>query len=79
LLGEYGNRLQSCYIKHLEKGVWELRPEYGGSEFRFFYVLILGEKIYILHAIRKKRQKTLRRDIEIALKRAQEIETNDHD
>lgn len=73
LLAEYGNKLPANYIKHIEGDVWELRPEYGGTEFRFFYFVVLADTIVILHAVKKKRQKLRRNDIETALKRAEEI------
>jgi len=72
-LSEMGNSLPACYIKHLEHGLWELRPEYGGVEFRLFYFIMIENAFYMLHAIKKKSQKTQRKDIELALKRMQEV------
>lgn len=73
LLAEFGNRLPANYIKHIENDVWELRPEFGGTEFRFFYFLVLEDTIVILHAVKKKRQRLAQSDIAMALKRAEEV------
>jgi len=75
ILAERGNTLPANYIKHIEQGLWELRPEFGGTEFRFFYFAVIDDnRIVMLHAIKKKTQKTLRKDIELALKRKKECE-----
>jgi phage-related protein len=52
LLMEFGNSLQANIIKHVGDGSWELRPEFGGVEFRYFYFIVLGDTIVMLHAIR---------------------------
>jgi phage-related protein len=74
-LVEFGNSLPSNYIKHIEKGLWELRPEFGGAEFRLFYFILAADnRIFMLHAIKKKTQKTPRKEIDLALKRKAELE-----
>ena len=73
LLGERGNTLPASYIKHVDGGLWELRPEFGGQEFRFFYFLVLEDTILFLHAFKKKSQKTPPREIAIAKKRMEEV------
>jgi len=73
-LAERGNSLPANYVKHLEQGVWELRPEYGGTEFRLFYFTIIENTIVMLHAIKKKSQKTPRRDLALAIKRKKEFD-----
>jgi phage-related protein len=53
-------------------GLWELRPEFGGTELRYFYFTIQNETIVMLHAVKKKSQKTNRNDLTLAKKRMEE-------
>lgn len=73
LLAEEGNTLPANYIKHIEGDLWELRPEFGGQEFRLFYFIVFGDTILFLHAFKKKTQKTPPAEIEIARKRMEEV------
>jgi phage-related protein len=73
LLVQHGNTLPSNIVKHLTDDLWELRPEYGGQEFRVFYFIVLGDTIVLLHAIKKKSQRTPKRDLDLALKRMDEV------
>lgn len=54
-------------------GVYELRIHVLG-EWRILYVAKRPEAIYVLHAFQKKTQKTRREDIELGIKRYQQIE-----
>lgn len=49
-------------------GVNEIRVRAGGA-FRLIYVARFSEAVYVLHAFRKKSQKTARADIELARRR----------
>ena len=40
---------------------------------RIFYVVVDGEDVYMLHACRKQKNKTEKRDSEIVIKRAKEL------
>ena len=40
---------------------------------RIFYVIVDGEDVYMLHACRKQKNKTEKRDSEIIIKRAKEL------
>lgn len=73
LLAEHGNRLTSQFIRHIEGDLWELRPEFGGVEMRFFYFIWMPTALVVVHALKKKAGKARRRDIELALKRVGEI------
>jgi phage-related protein len=53
-------------------GVREIRIHVGG-EWRLLYVARFGDAVYVLHAFRKKTQRTLRSDIELATRRYREI------
>ncbi len=54
--------LCASHVKKLEADIWELRPEFGGTEYRIFFGR-QGETFVLLHAITKKRQKVSRSDI----------------
>jgi phage-related protein len=77
MLVEHGNQLPSNFVKHLQDGLWELRPEFGGQEFRLFYFVVLDDSIVMLHAIKKKSQRTPQRDVALALKRMKEVKPNE--
>lgn len=62
LLQENGTRLGENITKHLEDGIWELRP--GNNRVLYFFY---NEGVYVLlHSFRKKTQKTPKREIEKA-------------
>ena len=73
LLEQYGHRLTSQFIKHLEGDLWELRPEFGGVEMRLLYFTWIGDMIVIVHAFKKKSQKMRQRDLKLAIKRIVEV------
>jgi Phage derived protein Gp49-like (DUF891) len=65
-------RLQKPYIKHIEDRLWEMRLRGRGGIARSLYVTASGQRVVILRTFVKKTQKTPRREIELALKRARE-------
>ena len=76
LLEERGLLLPANYISHIEDDLWELRPEYGGIEYRFLFYAPNSPtptEFIIVHAIIKKRPKLKRADIEKALERIKEL------
>jgi phage-related protein len=70
-LEQEGLGLSSALIKKLGRDIWELRPEYEGIEYRFFFGRD-GDGFVFVHAIAKKRQKTARSDIDLAQRRFNE-------
>ena len=62
LLADHGTRLGENITKHLEDGIWELRP--GNN--RVLYFFHRDNTVILLHQFRKKTQKTPRREIEKA-------------
>lgn len=62
------------YVKHLEGSLWEMRMKGRDGIARAVYVTAVGKRIVIVHVFVKKTQKTPRREIEMALKRAKEVE-----
>jgi phage-related protein len=62
------------YIKHLEDKLWEMRMKGKSTIARALYMTVIGKRIVIVRVFTKKTQKTPRREIELALKRAHELE-----
>lgn len=62
LLQQNGTRLNDNITKHLEDGIWELRP--GNN--RVFYFFYENNTFVLLHQFRKKSQKTPKREVEKA-------------
>lgn len=73
LLEERGNRLPSNYASKVEDNLWELRPEFGGIEYRYFYFSYVDNQIVIVHAVSKKSQRLKPGDVRLALSRVEEV------
>jgi phage-related protein len=66
-------RVREPYVKHLEGPVWEMRMKGRDGIARAAYVTATGRRLVVVHVFPKKTQKTPRREIEIALRRAKEV------
>jgi len=71
LLETDGPYLKPPYIKKLQDKLYELRIS-GKVAVRIFYT-VLGSEYYLLHAFKKKTQKTPTHEIKIAIDRIKEI------
>ena len=69
-----GTRLPSNIVKHLERGLWEVRPEYGGIEYRFLFFVSSTNRIGVVSAFVKKQQKIQRNVLERGLRLAAEMQ-----
>jgi len=67
-------RVRDPYVKHLEGPLWEMRMKGRSGIARACYVTAVGKRIVVVHVFVKKTQKTPRREIELALKKAKEVE-----
>lgn len=75
LIAEFGlERVREPHVKHLEGALWEMRLKGRSGIARAIYLTATGRRIVIVRAFRKKTQKTPRREIELALRRAEELE-----
>lgn len=74
MLEEFGYGLPRSFNSKVRGNLWELRPEYGGTEHRFLYFALLRNRFVILHAITKKTQKLKRSDIELAESRMKDVQ-----
>jgi phage-related protein len=66
-------RMREPYVKHLEGPLWEMRMKGRSGIARAVYVTAVGKRVVVVHVFEKKTQKTPRREIITALKRAQEV------
>jgi phage-related protein len=70
----YGlTRMREPYVRHIEGPVWEMRMKGKDGIARAAYVTASGRRVVVVHVFPKKTQRTPRRDINIALRRAKEV------
>lgn len=74
LIGGCGlEQVREPYVKHLEGPIWEMRMKGKDGIARAAYITAKGRRVIVVHVFLKKTQKTPRRDIETALRRAKEV------
>ncbi len=74
LIESYGlERVHEPYVKHLQGKLWEMRMQGRDGIARAIYVAKTGRRVVVLHAFVKKTEKTPRRNLEIALARAEDL------
>ena len=61
------------HVKHLEGRLWEIRLRARSGISRVLYVAATGRRVVIVRAFVKKKQKTPRHEIDLALARAKPI------
>lgn len=62
------------HSKHIEGQIWEMRMKGRDGISRALYVTAKKQRVVIVRVFIKKTDKTPRREIEIALKRAKEVQ-----
>jgi len=67
-------RVREPYVKHLEGALWEMRLKGKDGIARAAYVTATGHRVVVVHVFVKKTQKTPRREIDTALRRAKEVQ-----
>jgi len=73
LLGEFGPSLAMPHARHIEGRLWELRPD----AYRVLYVILTGRRCVLLNAFPKKTRATPRREIDLALRRLNDLQTRE--
>jgi phage-related protein len=74
LIIEFGlPKVREPYVKHLEGPLWEMRMKGRDGIARAAYVTASGKRVVVVRFFEKKTQKTPRREIELALKRAKDV------
>jgi phage-related protein len=61
-------------MKTVGKGVEELRVRDASGAYRVIYIARLKDGVYVLHAFKKKTQRTSKADIELAQARLAELD-----
>jgi phage-related protein len=67
-------KVHEPYVKHLEGPLWEMRMKGRDGIARAAYVTSTRQRVVVVRVFPKKAQKTPRREIELALKRAREVQ-----
>ena len=74
VIEEHGlTELPRGWVKFLDDKLWELRVTGKDGIARALYVTATGQRVVILRIFVKKSQKTPKRELELARKRAKEI------
>lgn len=73
LLESYGIQMGEPHVKNVARKLWELRVKAKEGIFRFFFIVKKNRIIILLHGFQKKSEKTLKRELDIAIKRMKEI------
>jgi phage-related protein len=74
LIEEFGlETVREPHVKHLRGPLWEMRMKGRDGISRALYVTALGQRVVVVRVFIKKTQKTPGREIELALKRANEV------
>lgn len=80
MLEEFGpNNVREPFVKPLKinkSNLWEIRMKGKSGIARAVYITVKKERIVILHAFVKKTQKTPKKDLELSIKRAMEVEND---
>ncbi|MCX6606282.1 MAG: type II toxin-antitoxin system RelE/ParE family toxin [Acidobacteria bacterium] len=76
LIEEFGlERVREPHVKHLRGVLWEIRMKGKDGISRALYVTVFAKRVVVVRVFIKKTQKTPSGEIELALKRAKEIES----
>ena len=62
-LRDPGPPLPRNYAAHVRGRIWELRPEWAGTEYRLLYAALPENRFVILHALKKDRRRLREADI----------------
>ena len=67
-------QVREPHVKHLQGPLWEMRMIGKDGISRALYVSAKGKRVVVVRVFVKKTQKTPRREIELALRRAKEVQ-----
>ncbi len=70
---QFSYKAKGCKFKHLENKLWEIKIKTPNGGYRLLYVTLEHSVLFILHMFKKKSQKTPKKELDIAKKRAKEI------
>ncbi len=66
-------RVREPHVKPIEGKLWEIRLSGKAGIARALYVTVPQERVVVVRVFRKKTEKTPRKEIKLALKRAEEV------
>lgn len=66
--------MREPYVKHLRGKLWEMQMIGRDGIARAIYVTAAGQRVVIVRVFRKKTQNTPRSEIDLALKRAEQVQ-----
>ena len=67
-------QVREPHVKHVRGPIWEIRLKGKAGIARALYVAVPPQRVVVLRAFEKKTQKTPGGEIELALRRAKEVE-----
>ncbi len=67
-------RVRHPHVEHLQGPLWEMRMKGASGIARALYVTRTPKRVIVVRVFVKKTQKTPRREIDLALRRAEEVE-----
>lgn len=74
LIKEVGlEQVREPHVKHLQGPLWEMRMAGRDNIARAIYVRAEGQRLVVVRVFTKKQQKTPKRELDLALKRAEDI------
>jgi phage-related protein len=65
--------MREPHVKHLKGRLWEMRMTGRDGIARALYVTASGRRVVVVHVFQKKTQKTPKRVLELAERRAEEV------
>ena len=75
LIEQHGlHNVREPYVKHVQGSLWEMRLQGRDGISRALYMTARPRRVVVVRIFIKKTQKTPRREIKLALKRAREID-----
>lgn len=72
-INEFGFNAKGCQFRQLEGKLWEIKIKTPSGGYLLLYVTIDKASLFILHAFKKKTQKTPTKELNTARKRLKEI------
>ncbi len=80
LIQNYGlEQMREPHVRHLDGAVWEMRMKGRDGISRAIYVTARSRRVVVVRVFVKKTQQTPRREINIAMQRAREVDENGKD
>jgi phage-related protein len=70
---EFGFNAIGCQFRQIEGKLWEIKIKTKGGGWRFFYICLAHEHIFVLHQYKKQGQKAPKKELDMARKRLKEF------